>query len=267
MDLATVIGIVFGIAMIVIPLIIGGGAGAFFDLLSVFIVLGGGIAATLISYKLSEMLNIIKVTAKAFKEQSISQEEVIAMLVEFSQMARRDGLLALETKQEAIDDEFLKQSLMLVIDGLEAEVVKETMELELDNIAARHANGQGMFKTMAALFPAWGMIGTLIGLVQLLKALNDPSAIGPAMAVALITTFYGSVLANLICTPIANKLALKSKEEIAQKQMILEGVLSIQAGENPKVLEQKLKTFLSPEQKRKYAEQNNPENNRKEVIN
>lgn len=267
MDLATIIGIISGVIMIIIPISVGGGISSFYDTMSVFIVLGGGLAATLVSYKLSEMFNIIRITAKAFKSQETSQEEVIAMLVTFSQAARKEGLLSLETKLDNVSDDFLKQSLMLVIDGIEADAVKETMELELESIAARHANGQSMYKTMAALFPAWGMIGTLIGLVQLLKSLSDPSKIGPAMAVALITTFYGSVLANLICTPIANKLGKKSKEEITQKQMILEGVLSIQAGDNPKVLEQKLKTFLSPEQKIKYQQLNNQESSKKEVIN
>lgn len=254
MDLATIIGIVSGIVMITLPIALGGDIMAFYDLMSIFIVVGGGMAATLISYRLSEMMNIFKVTVKAFKSNDTSSVELIKLLVEFSQMARRDGLLALEAQQEQIKDDFLKQSLMMVIDGMEAEIVKESMELELDSISERHANGQGMFKTMAALFPAWGMIGTLVGLVQLLKALNDPGTIGPAMAVALITTFYGSVLANLICTPIANKLGIRSKEEIKQKQLILEGVLSIQAGENPKVLEQKLKTFLSPEEKQQLAQ-------------
>ncbi|MCX7710675.1 MAG: motility protein A [Clostridia bacterium] len=253
MDKATLIGIISGIAMIIIPVIMGGGPMAFFDLMSIFIVLGGGMAATLISYKLSEVTNIMKITAKAFKASETNPEDLIRLLVDLSQMARREGLLALEAQQEKISDEFIKQSLMLVVDGMEAEVVKETMEMELDSISARHTTGQALFKTMASLFPAWGMIGTLIGLVQLLKSLSDPSKIGPAMAVALITTFYGSVLANLVCTPIANKLAIKSKEEILQKQLILAGVLSIQAGESPKILEQKLKTFLSPEQKQKYA--------------
>ena len=252
MDLATIIGILSGIAMIVIPIVTQGDAGAFYDSMSVLIVMGGGLAATMISYRLPEMMGILKVTLKAFKSQEEDMGKLIRMLVDFSNKSRREGLLSLEAEVEQIPDDFIKQAITLVIDGVDPEVIKDTMELELDNTSSRHEKGQGLFKTMAALFPAWGMIGTLIGLVQLLKNLSDPSAIGPAMAVALVTTFYGSVLANLICTPIANKLALKSKEEINQKQMIIEGVLSLQSGESPKIIEHKLKGFLSPEQKLKY---------------
>lgn len=194
----------------------------------------------------------MKVVVKVFIGKESSPIDTIKQMIELSQKARRDGLLSLEAEQENIKDEFLKESLQLVVDGVEPEIIVESMDLEIENMKARHDKGTGLFKTMAAQFPAWGMIGTLIGLIQLLKSLDDPSKIGPAMAVALITTFYGSVLANFICNPIANKLSLKSKEEIREKRMVIEGVLSIQAGENPKILEHKLKTFLSPKQKHEY---------------
>lgn len=252
MDLATIIGIASGIVMILIPLVLGGDAGAFIDVMSVFIVLGGGLAATMISYRLPEMMSIFKVTLKAFKSQEGDIGEEIKMMVDLSNKSRREGLLALEEDIEHIKDDFTKQAIMLMVDGIDSEDIKDMLELELDSTSSRHERGQGLFKTMAMLFPAWGMIGTLIGLVQLLKSLSDPSKIGPAMAVALITTFYGSVLANLVCTPIANKLALKSKEEILKKQLVIEGVLSIQSGESPRILENKLKCFLSPEQKSKF---------------
>jgi chemotaxis protein MotA len=178
-----------------------------------------------------------------------------------SNKARREGLLALEAEMDTIKDEYIKQSIQLIVDGIQGESIKDSMELELQNLEARHLRGQSLFKTMGSLFPAWGMIGTLIGLINLLKQLSDPSKIGPAMAIALITTFYGSVLANFICIPIANKLALKSKEEINIKEMVIEAVLSIQAGENPTIMEHKLKTFLSPEQKHTYnASKNNSQN-------
>jgi chemotaxis protein MotA len=237
---------------------IGGDLITFVDTMSIFIVLGGGLAATLVSYRLKEMLNIFKVTAKAFTSKERSPDEVIRMMVDLSQKARKEGLLSLETEMDTIEDDFIKQAIQLVVDGVEPELIRDTMDMELESLSSRHSRGQGMYKTMATLFPAWGMIGTLIGLVQLLKSLNDPSKIGPAMAVALITTFYGSVLANLICNPIASKLVLKSKDEINQKQLIIEGILSLHAGENPKILESKLKTFLSPEEKVKY---NNASNN------
>lgn len=254
MDITTFIGVVLGIACTVISILLGGSLKGFWDIPSVFIVLGGGIASTLISYRVSEVAKIMKVVAKAFGGKQAAPHETIRLLVELSQKARREGLLALESEQENLDDDYIKQSLQLIVDGVEPETIRESMELELQNLEARHAKGQGLFKTMGSLFPAWGMIGTLIGLINLLGHLDEPSKIGPSMAVALVTTFYGSVLANLICNPIATKLALKSKEEIRLKEMIIEGILSIQAGENPRIMEHKLKTFLSPEQKRKYEE-------------
>lgn len=252
MDIATFLGLFAGALCVVIPLFQGGNPLAFWDTASLFIVLGGGIASVFISYRMSEVASIMKVVTKAFLGKQTSPDEVITQLIGFSQKARREGLLALDMSDEDMEGDFLKQSIQLIVDGVEPEVIRDSMDLELENMKARHTRGQGLFKTMAALFPAWGMIGTLIGLISLLKSLNDPSTIGPAMAVALVTTFYGSVLANFICTPIANKLAVKSKEEIQQKEMIIEGVLSIQAGENPRLMEHKLKTFLSPEQKRQY---------------
>lgn len=256
MDIATFIGIVLGVACTVISILLGGSLSAFYDVPSIFIVLGGGIASTLISYRIGEIAKILKVVGKAFLGKQMLPDETIRLLVDLSQKARREGLLALESEQDNLDDDYIKQSLQLIVDGVEPDTIRESMDLELQNLESRHAKGQGLFKTMGALFPAWGMIGTLIGLINLLKQLDDPSKIGPAMAVALITTFYGSVLANFVCNPIANKLAIKSKEEIQQKEMIIEGILSIQAGENPRIMEHKLKTFLSPEQKRRYDEGN-----------
>jgi chemotaxis protein MotA len=254
MDIATFTGILLGVVCIIVSIMLGGDLMSFYNIPSIFIVLGGGLASTLISYRMSEMVKVMKVVAKTFSNKQVSAEETIRLLVELSRKARREGLLSLEAEQEKIEDEYIKQSLQLIIDGVGPDTIRESMDLELANLEQRHAKGQGMFRTMGGLFPAWGMIGTLIGLINLLKQLNDPSKIGPAMAVALITTFYGSVLANFICNPIAKKLEIKSKEEIQLKEMIIEGILSIQAGEAPTIMEHKLKTFLSPEQKQKYAE-------------
>lgn len=253
MDLSTLIGLLSGIFFMVFPIVMQGGD--FIDPGSVLITVGGGIASTLISYRLSEIKKIAKVVRNAFSGKESSPSETIRLLVDLSQKARREGLLALESDQDRIEDEYIRQSLQLIVDGVEPETIRESMSLELENLEARHAKGQGLFKTMGSMFPAWGMIGTLIGLVQLLGQMDDPEAIGPAMAIALITTFYGSVLANFVCIPIANKLGLKSKEEIQVKEMIIEGILSIQAGENPRIMEYKLKTFLSPEQKRIYDQE------------
>lgn len=252
MDIATILGLIFGVFCVVWSILLDGSLVAFWNLPSVVIVLGGGISASFISYKISEIKPVLKVVIKVFIGKETSQIDLIRKLVELSMKARRDGLLSLEAEQENINDEFLKASLQLVVDGVEPDIIVDSMDLEIENMKARHDKGSGLFKTLAAQFPAWGMIGTLIGLIQLLLVLDDPSKIGPAMSVALVTTFYGCILANLICNPIANKLSVKSKEEIQQKKMIIEGVLSIQAGENPKILEHKLKTFLSPKQKLAY---------------
>lgn len=257
MDIATLGGVILGVVCVVASILLDGSLRSFYDVPSIFITIGGGIASTLISYRITEMGRIMKVVAKAFFGKETSPESTIKLLVELSQKARREGLLALESEQERLGDDFIKQSLQLIVDGVEPEMIRESMDLELQNLEMRHSKGQGLFKTMGALFPAWGMIGTLIGLINLLKQLDDPSKIGPSMAVALITTFYGSVLANFVCIPIANKLSVKSKEEIQQKEMIIEGVLSIQAGENPRLMEYKLKTFLSPDQKRRYDNMDN----------
>ena len=254
MDIATIGGLIFGIICVVVSILLGGSLMAFYNIPSIFITVGGGIASTMISYRLFELARIPKLIGKAFFTKQPAPEETIKLLVELSQKARREGLLALESEQERLDDKYISQSLQLIVDGVEPDTVRESMELELVNLESRHARGQGMFRTMANLFPGWGMIGTLVGLINLLGELDDPSKVGPAMAVALITTFYGSVLANFICTPIATRLEIKSKEEVWQKEMIIEGILSIQAGENPRIMEYKLKTFLSPEQKRKYDE-------------
>lgn len=257
MDIATVAGVVAGIICVVISINLDGDLSAFYDLPSIFITVGGGLCSTLISYRISEFVKIFKVVGKVFFGKQAEAQKILRTLVSLSQKSRREGLLALESEFEEIDDEFMKQSLQLIIDGVEPEMIKETMDLELENLSLRHSKGQGLFKTMGALFPAWGMIGTLIGLINLLKRLDDPSAIGPSMAVALITTFYGSMLANFVCIPIANKLGVASRDEIQMKQMILEGVLSIQAGENTRLMEHKLKTFLSPDEKRKYETESN----------
>ncbi|HHW30984.1 MAG TPA: motility protein A [Clostridiaceae bacterium] len=263
MDIATFLGIVAGVVCIVISILLDGSLRSFYDLPSIFITIGGGIASVLVSYRVEEIAKILKLVGRAFSSKQPSPGDTIRLLVGLSQKARREGLLALESEQENIEDDYIRESLQLIIDGVEPDTVRESMNLELENLEARHLRGQSLFKTMGALFPAWGMIGTLIGLINLLEHLDEPSKIGPSMAVALVTTFYGSVLANFVCNPIATKLAIKSKEEIRLKEMIIEGILSIQAGENPRIMEHKLKTFLSPEQKKAYdMMEGNPLKNR-----
>ncbi len=252
MDLATIIGFVAGIGVLMYGMLSGGDIMTFIDPPSMVMTIGGGIVSTIISFSLEQFLNVIKVMPKILNGKTIPPFDVIRNLVDLSQKARREGLLALESAGEAINDDFMKKAMELVVDGVEADIIRESLELELDNMAIRHKAGIGLFKTMGTFFPAWGMIGTLVGLVILLQSLDDPSKIGPAMAIALITTFYGSVMANFVAIPIANKLAHKSDEEIRIKEMMIEGILGIQAGVNPRIMEHKLKTFLSPSQKQQY---------------
>ncbi len=252
MDIATIIGILSGIACIVIPIITGPAPTFFADSMSVIIVVGGGLASTLISFRLSEVITIFRVLKNTFTERKKDTAETILLLLDYSKCARRDGLLALENKIVNTEDKFVSKSIQFIVDGLEPDVVTSLLDMDIQNMVERHQRGQALFKTMGSLFPAWGMIGTLIGLIALLAELDDPSTIGASMAIALVTTLYGSVLANLFCIPAANKLAKNSKEELTQKEMIIEGILSIQAGENPRILEQRLLNFLSEKEKQRY---------------
>ncbi|MGI6623031.1 MAG: motility protein A [Acetivibrionales bacterium] len=252
MDLGTIIGLIAGIAVIIYGMFSGGDIMSYISVSSLIVTMGGGLFSTIMGFPLSDTVRAIKVIPLIFKEPKTSAMETIRILVELSQKARREGLLALESAQEALKDDFLKKAMELVVDGIEAEIVKTTMQLDIDSMAVRHQNAQAYFKSLAAQFPAWGMIGTLLGLINLLRTLDDPSGIGPAMALALVTTFYGSVLANFVCNPIANKLGGNSAEEIRLREMMMEGVLSIQSGENPRLMEHKLKTFLSPDQRAEY---------------
>jgi len=253
MDLATLLGFVLGTGFLLYGMLSGGGAlSSYWSLSSIAVTIGGGIASTILGFTMDDIKKVGKLLPKIFSKKDESPYETIQMLVEMSQKARREGLLALESGQEDLKDNYLKKALELVVDGVEPEIIRDSMQLELDNMAVRHSKGIAFFKTLVAEFPSWGMIGTMLGLINLLKSLDDPSKIGPAMSLALVTTFYGSVLANWICSPIATKLQHNSEEEIRIKEMIIEGVLSIQSGENPRIMEHKLKTFLSPEQREAY---------------
>jgi chemotaxis protein MotA len=254
MDLGSILGLVLGIACIVISIFIGDGElRSYWDAPSVFITIGGGLCSTLINFRLKDVLSVFKLATHIFRDKATSANETIEMLVKLSEKTRREGLLSIEPELEQMEDPFIKQSLQLVVDGIESETIKDFMDTEIENMQSRHSKGQAIFNMMGAIFPAWGMIGTLLGLINLLLKLDDPAQIGPSMSVALVTTFYGSIIANFICIPMAGKLKIKSDEEVHQKEMIAEAVISIQAGENPKMLEQKLKIFLTPEQRKADA--------------
>ncbi len=249
MDLASLIGVIMGILCIGIALVppLGVGLKAYYDLPSVMIVLGGTVAAILINYPLKDILKLMKVIKKAFLHKEQPPEEVITMIVGFATKARRDGILALEKEASRIDDDFLKKGIRLAVDGTDADTISKVLNTELDNMTARHKGGSAILMAGSMYGPAFGMIGTLIGLVAMLLNMNDPSSIGPAMAVALITTFYGALIANLICIPIAGKLDKRSANESMIRQIMIEGILSIQLGDNPRMVEEKLMAFLPPE--------------------
>lgn len=246
MDLSTIIGLISGIILITWGIMDAGKLSWFWSLSSLLIVVGGTIAAIFIAFPLKKVLSTMKVVKKAFSNSTYEIATIINKIVSLANVARREGLLALEEAVEEIEDPFLQKGVMLIVDGTDPELVKNILETEIAFLEERHNEGKGIFDTMGTLSPAFGMIGTLIGLVAMLKQLDEPSTIGPSMAVALLTTLYGSLIANMLCIPIARKLKLKSREEILLKEIMIEGLLSIQAGENPRIIEEKLKAFLPP---------------------
>ncbi|MBZ4666232.1 motility protein A [Mahella sp.] len=246
MDIATIAGLIAGIAFIAIGILLNASLLTYYDLPSIMITLGGTIASTLISYPLTNVFNTLGIIKNVFFVKKQNPKDIMDIILNMANTARREGLLALEEAAYQLDDPFMRKGILLVVDGTDPELVKNIMETELNYIEERHKQGWGILESMGNYAPAFGMIGTLIGLINMLKNLNDPDTIGPNMAVAIITTFYGSVLANLIFLPMAQKLKVRSAEEMLLKELVLEGVLSIQAGENPRIIEEKLKAFLPP---------------------
>jgi len=250
LDIASIIGIVAGICLIIYGIVSGDSGvaalGDFIDSQSVIITFGGTFTSVLTCYTLKDYINNLKGFTRIFKAPTLDVTGMITSIISLSNVARKEGLLALEEAANEIDDEFLKKGILLIVDGTDPELVRGILETEMMSIEERHKKVIGFWENIAAMGPAWGMIGTLIGLVNMLKHLDDASAIGPAMAVALLTTLYGSMLANWIGTPAANKLKNLNGEEMQLKEVMIEGLLSIQAGENPRVIEEKLKSFLSP---------------------
>lgn len=249
MDIATIAGIIAGSAFIIVGILLNGNLGNFYDLPSIMITVGGTIGAMLIAYPIKKLAQIVKIVRRVFFARNDNLQDVISKIIELANIARREGLLALEEAVYEIDEPFLQKGILLIVDGTDPELVRNILETELSFIEERHQQGQEIFETAAALAPGFGMIGTLIGLINMLKSLNDPSTVGPGMSVALVTTFYGSIIANLFCTPVAKKLKYNSSREILIKEMMLEGILSIQAGENPRIIEEKLKAFLPPNER------------------
>ena len=250
MELGLIIGLVAGMAFTIISIFLSGSMQvtavlSFLDAPSFMITVGGAMASVIAAFPLPKFLNAMKSVNKVLKPQNSDPIAAIKDIIELANVARKEGLLALDDKSADMDP-FLRKGIMLVVDGTDQELVRNVMETEMSYIEDRHKDNMEVWEMMASQFPAWGMIGTLIGLVLMLQNMADPSSIGPQMAVALITTFYGSLFANWLSTPIANKMKIYSKQEMLVKEVTVEGVLSIAAGENPRIIEEKLKVFISP---------------------
>ncbi len=254
MDLATIIGIVVGVFLILFAILQSGQITSFIDIGSIMIVFGGTFGATLINFPLSDVLSVIGVVKKGFLNKPPDPTVNIKMLVEFAEVARREGILALEDRIKDIEDPFLKEGIQLAVDGTEPDLMKTILDTEIESLQNRHELGASIMRTMGTYAPAYGMIGTVIGLILMLGTMSDPSTIGPSMAVALITTFYGAVMANLIFLPLAGKLETISSREVMVKELVKEGVLSIQSGDNPRIVEQKLVSFIPPKKRVVFEE-------------
>jgi chemotaxis protein MotA len=256
LDFLTPFGVVVGLLFVAFAIITNSGFtgfSSFINVPSVLVVIGGLMAAMLISFSIKELKLLGKVMRQTFKEETYDLKSLIETFVSLSERARRDGLLALEVDLEKVDDPFIKKGMLLAVDGIEPDVIVDIMNAEIIALEERHRKNKSLLDKAGEYAPAWGMIGTLIGLVLMLKNLNDPTSLGPNMAVALLTTLYGSLLANLVFIPMASKLALKTEKEVFVKQVIIEGVVGVQSGQNPKILEEKLRVFLSKEELSKPA--------------
>lgn len=247
-DFLTPIGITLGFVMIMLAISSNdseGGASSFLDISSIFIVLGGLTASLLITFKREQIKLATSVLKEAFYKNDQRLSGLIHLFINLSERARREGILALENELDHVDDEFIRKGILLAVDGIEPEVINDIMNAEIIAMEERHYQGRSIIEKAGEYAPAWGMIGTLVGLVLMLSSLDDPATLGPNMAVALLTTLYGTVLANLVFLPMANKLESKTDEEVFIKQIIIEGVIGVQSGQNPKILEEKLSAFLA----------------------
>ncbi|MGJ9457238.1 flagellar motor protein MotP [Oceanobacillus sp. CF4.6] len=253
-DILTPVGITLGFIMIMLAILTKSGTGgiaSFADIPSIFIVIGGLIASMLITFKMEQLKLTSAIWKEAFHKNDMQLSELIHLFIRLSERARREGILALENELEEVEDPFIKKGILLAVDGIEPEVISDILYAEITALEDRHYKGRMLIEKAAEYAPAWGMIGTLIGLVLMLNTLSDPSTLGPSMAVALLTTLYGTVLANLVFTPMAAKLEAKTEEEVFTKQIIIEGIIGVQSGQNPRILEEKLSAFLPKDSKQR----------------
>jgi chemotaxis protein MotA len=254
-DYLTVLGLLFGLGLILWAILLDGELGAFINIPGLMITMGGSLGALLVNYQLEQIREVGKITIQAFFTKKEEIASLAQLFVGLAKKARREGLLSLEDDLQEIEESFLRDGLQMVIDGFEPESIQDIMETELQALIERHQMGQNLYRTWGSLAPSFGMIGTLIGLVQMLSALDNPEAIGPGMAVALLTTFYGVLAANLVFNPIAGKLAIRTEAEVSRKEAIIDAVLALQAGVNPRILQEKLKAYLPPQEQVLIAEE------------
>jgi chemotaxis protein MotA len=245
-DFGTVVGIFIGMGLVFSAIVMGGGLLLFLDVPSLLIVFGGVAASILMSFPLPVAKTVPGVVMRAFLHKAPSHRVILEAIIKYAEIARRDGMLALEEEAEKAPDEFLKKALRLAVDGTDAELIGMILRLELIALDRRHKDGQAIMKAGAEYAPAFGMIGTLIGLIQMLQVLDDPAAIGGGMAVALVTSFWGAFLANTLFLPLAAKLKNRSAEEKSIRRLVIEGITSIQGGDSPRIVKEKLHTFLAP---------------------
>ena len=251
MDLASIIGIVGGAAVIVLGVFTSGGSlGGIIDIPSVFVTIGGSYMSLFLVAPLKQALGLFGVMGRCFKTYNYGEKNLIQNMVALSEKARREGILALEEGLDDLDDPFMKEGLRLVVDGTDGNVIRAIMENEMNQTEGRHMSWINVVNQWAGFGPGFGMMGTVIGLIGMLRNLEDKSSLGPNMAVALITTLYGSMLANWLIGPMAQKLIAQNSQEMSAKEMVLEGVLSIQAGDNPRILAMKLLTYLDPKSRK-----------------
>ncbi|MFH2090932.1 MAG: MotA/TolQ/ExbB proton channel family protein [Pseudomonadota bacterium] len=244
MDIASVIGVVSGMGFILGTILLGGSIMMFVNIPSILIVVGGTLASTMVGYPLADFLGVIKFTMKIFIFKLQPAEEIISNLVEISNKARKGGLLSIEGDIQNTSDPYLAQALQMTVDGVKTADIAAIMQKKMSLTKKNLDTGANIFSSMGSYAPAFGMIGTLIGLVQMLANLDDPSSIGPKMAVAMITTFYGAIMANLFFIPMSDKLSGRNEEEITNMNIIFEGIISIREGEHPKLMEDKLNIYL-----------------------
>jgi chemotaxis protein MotA len=252
MDFATIIGIFLSISLVLYGIQLPN-LPAFIDLPSAYITVGGSLGTVFTAFPLRQIINTVNVLMKAFIVKQVTPVETIRQLVEFAEQARREGILALEARAQDIKDEFLKKGIQLAVDGTEPDLIKDILSTEIAFVETRHEEGAKVIDFWGNAAPSFGMIGTLIGLVLMLKNMSDVSTIGPNMAVAIITTFYGALIAYATCSPLVNKLKGYSAQEVMVKNLMLEGIMSLQSGDNPRIVEQKLMAFIEPSLRQSFV--------------